>query len=151
MQQTGEEPLLSRRLTLLLHRLVSTLIDGSTPEFRKMGLSIHAARTLVSLLEAGGEAQVGAISHATSIDLSTTSHILRRLEAQHLLKRERLTSDNRVVVVRLLPRGEELAAACRKASLDHEAILTSGMSPADVERFKCLLEDAFANAQRGFG
>src|SRR5258707_919425 len=103
------DDLLSHRLTVLLHRLVATLVDAAAPQFREDGLSLPAARTLVGILEAGGEAPVGAISEATSIDLSTTSHILRRLEAQRYVKRERRDSDNRVVIVTLTAEGKVVA------------------------------------------
>src|SRR5690606_15778088 len=136
--------------TLLLHRLVGVLIDGSSPQFRNDGLSIPAARTLDSLLEEGGSATAGAVSVSTSIDLSTTSHILRRLERQELVRRERQDSDNRVVVAVLTTQGLDVARRCRQASLDHEALLTKGMSTEEIVIFKRLLIEAFSNAKVGF-
>lgn len=141
---------ISYRLTLLLHRLVGVLVEGSAPQFRNDGLSIPAARTLVSLLEEGGSATVGAVSVSTSIDLSTTSHILRRLERQELVRRERQDSDNRVVVAALTNQGLDVARRCRQASLDHEALLTKGMSTEEIVIFKRLLIEAFSNAKMGF-
>jgi DNA-binding MarR family transcriptional regulator len=141
---------ISHRLTLLLHRLVGALIEGSAPQFRSDGLSIPAARVLVSLLEEGGSATVGAVSLATSIDLSTTSHILRRLERQELVRRERQVADNRVVVAVLTTQGVDVARRCRQASLNHEALLTKGMSTEEVVIFKRLLIEAFNNAKAGF-
>ncbi|MBN9047369.1 MAG: MarR family transcriptional regulator [Rhizobiales bacterium] len=146
----SSDDLISHRLTLLLHRVVAVLIDGSATQFREDGLSIPAARTMVSLLEAGGEAPVGSVSEATSIDLSTTSHILRRLEKQGYVKRERDPEDNRVVIAFLTIEGKVVAKRCRQASLDHEAILTKSMAPADVATFKRLLVEAFDNAKDGF-
>lgn len=142
---------ISYRLTLLLHRLVGVLVEGSAPQFREHGLSIPAARTLVSLLEEGGSATVGTVSVSTSIDLSTTSHILRRLERQGLVTRERQESDNRVVVAVLTTQGQAIAKRCRQASLQHESLLLKGMSTEEIVIFKRLLIEAFGNAKQGFG
>jgi MarR family transcriptional regulator, organic hydroperoxide resistance regulator len=141
---------ISRRLTFLLHRLVAVLIDATAQEFRAFGLSIPAARSLVALFEAGGVATVGSLSETTSIDLSTISHILRRLEAQRLVTRERQEDDNRIVCAVLTKEGRKVAEQCRNASLDHEAVLLRGVPPSEIELFKQLLEQAYENAKSGF-
>jgi DNA-binding MarR family transcriptional regulator len=140
---------IAQRLTFLLHRLVSALVDAAGPEYREYGLSIPAARTIVSLLESGGSASVGSLAETTCIDLSTMSHILRRLEAQKYLKRQRQTDDNRVVIAVLTAKGAEIARVCRQASLKHEAVLVRGMTEAEVARLKSALGIAFENARKG--
>lgn len=141
---------ISQRLTFLLHRLVAVLVDASTQEFREHGLSIPAARAMVSLLESGGAATVGSLAQTTCIDLSTTSHILRRLEQLGLIARERQQADNRVVMAKLTPAGREIAAKCREASLRHEAVLIRGIPLQQVATLKRLLEQAYGNAKDGF-
>lgn len=95
-------------------------------------------------------ATVGALAETTNIDLSTMSHILRRLEKQELLERRRRESDNRVVLVGLTERGAEVADLCRLASLRHEAVLVEGMSTDEIAALKRALDRAFANARAGF-
>lgn len=138
---------IAHRLTFLLHRLVSALIDAASPEFRDLGLSIPAARTIVSLLESGGAATVGSLAETTCIDLSTMSHILRRLESQEFVRRQRQDDDNRVVVAVLTAQGRTVAETCRAASLRHEAALVHGMSEAEVAQFKTILERSYENAR----
>ena len=147
-QGAGVEPddgVISQRLTFLLHRLVSALIDLGASSFREHGLSIPAARTIVSLYESGGAATVGSLADTTCIDLSTMSHILRRLEAQEYLERERQAKDNRVVIAKLTKHGAQVARSCRDASIEHEAILVRNMSATEVAQLKLALEEAFKN------
>lgn len=141
------EGVIAHRLTFLLHRLVSALIDAASPEFRDLGLSIPAARTIVSLLEHGGSSTVGSLAETTCIDLSTMSHILRRLEAQQLVRRQRQDDDNRVVVAALTEQGRTVSETCRAASLRHEAALVHGMSEDEVAQFKNALERSYENAR----
>jgi len=154
----GDEPAplvdgegLSHRLTLLLNRVVSVLIDASASQFRALGLSIPATRALISLYELGGEMTVGTLAETTSIDLSTTSHILRRLERQGLVSRKRDTLDNRVVYATLTKAGRVIAAQCRDASLRHEEVLLGDISADDAKLLKQLLVRIYDNARTGFG
>ena len=151
---TSERPaddVIAHRLTFLLHRLVSALIDAASPEFRDLGLSIPAARTIVSLLESGAAATVGSLAETTCIDLSTMSHILRRLESQQLVRRQRQDDDNRVVVAVLTEQGRSVAETCRSASLRHEDARVHGMSASEVAQFKSALERSFENARLRLG
>ena len=140
----NDEPI-SQRLTFLLHRLVAALVDATAQQYRAYGLSIPAARAMVSLLESGGTATVGNLAETTCIDLSTISHILRRLEQQGHVRRERQTSDNRVVLAVLTRTGRNLAKICREASFRHEAILIRDMPPQNVADLKRALETAYIN------
>jgi MarR family transcriptional regulator, organic hydroperoxide resistance regulator len=140
----------SHRLTFLLHRVVSMLIDGTAPYFRSLGLSIPAARALSRLLETGGEQTVGSLADSTAIDLSTLSHILRRLEAQGLVTRTRQARDNRVVFAALTEEGRRIAQLGRDASLRDEAILLGDMSIKEAALLKQMLIRVYRNARSGF-
>ncbi len=141
---------ISYRLTVLLNRLVSVMNEASAIDYRAQGLSIPAARAVIGLFEAGGRMTVGQLAATTSIDLSTMSHILRRLEAQALLTRERGQQDNRIVHAVLTPEGQVVAAKCREASLRHEEVLLGDMADAEAHLLKEILVRVYANARRGF-
>ena len=119
---------LSQRLTFLLNRVVLVLVDGTVSQFRALGLSIPAARALISLYECGRETTVGNLARMTSIEVSTMSHIVRRLEAQGLVSRERHEFDRRVVHAMLTEAGRMIGKQCREASLKHERVLLGGIS-----------------------
>ena len=139
---------ISKRLPSLLTRVVSELMDAVSPYFRRLGLSIPAARTLIAIVEGGGLMTVGQIADTTSIDLSTTSHVLRRLEAKGYIERERRKDDNRVVYASLTASGRRLAEECRQASLRHEALLIGSMPDEDVKNLKRLLDQVYRNARQ---
>jgi DNA-binding MarR family transcriptional regulator len=144
----SNKPTVSRRLPALLHRLASLLVDETSPYFRTFGLTIPATRVMIGLLENGGSMTVGNLSESLSIDLSTTSHILRRLEKQGYLARQRLDHDNRLVSAGLTAEGRRVAEKCRNASLRHEAALIGDMSEQQVALFRTILEDAYKNARK---
>ena len=146
----GDEGL-SHRLTLMLNRIVSLLVDGSAGQFRALGLSIPATRVMIGLYEFGDDVTVGTLAEMTSIDLSTTSHILRRLERQGMVNRQRDALDNRVVYAMLTQAGRVVAAQCREASLRHEEVLLGDISDQDEALLKRLLVRVYDNAKNGFG
>lgn len=140
--KTGVEligPGISHRLTFLLYRTVAALVDATAPYYRSFGLSIPAARAMVSLAENHGALTVGHLSHITGIDLSTISHLLRRIEALGYVTRARGGDDNRLVVITLTPAGAGVAQTCREASLRHEAVLLDGIATHDAALLKTLL------------
>lgn len=141
-------PTVSRRLPALLHRLVALLVDETGPYFRTFGITIPATRVIVTLLENGGVMTVGNLSDTLSLDLSTTSHILRRLEKQGYVDRQRQAHDNRLVNAVLTAQGQRVAEECRNASLLHEKAIIGDMSAEQVVLFKSLLEDAYRNAKK---
>ena len=143
----ANKPAVSRRLPALLHRLASMLVDETSPYFRTFGLTIPATRVMVALLENGGSMTVGKLSETLSIDLSTTSHILRRLEKEGYLARQRLDHDNRLVSAGLTAEGRRVAEKCRSASLRHEAALIGDMTEQQVALFRTMLEDVYENAK----
>jgi MarR family transcriptional regulator, organic hydroperoxide resistance regulator len=138
----------SRRLPSLLNQVVAALDEEAAPYFRSLGLSIPAARAMVGFYEGGGKMAVGKLAETTCIDLSTMSHILRRLEKQGLVTRKRDPEDNRIVYAALTKAGHRIAKQCHDASLRHEKFLLGDLSSEDTLRLKRLLTKVFANTQR---
>lgn len=148
--QPGDD-CLSQRLTFLLNRVVLVLVDGTASQFRALGLSIPAARALITLYECGTETTIGTLARTTSIELSTMSHIVRRLEAKGLVNRERQSLDHRVVHATLTEAGRMVGQQCRDASLEHERLLLGNISGEDQGKLKDLLARVYENARGGFG
>ncbi len=144
----GDEGL-SRRLTFLLNRVALVLVDETASQFRSLGLSIPATRALISLYECGVQT-IGELARMTCVELSTMSHIVRRLEAQGLVSRERHTTDNRVVHAALTEAGRVIGRQCCDASITHERVLLGDMPARDQSVLKDLLVRVYENAQKGF-
>ena len=139
------DPGISHRLTFLLYRAVANLVNATAPFYRSFGLSIPAARAMVSLAESGGAMPVGRLSEVTGIDLSTISHLLRRIEKLGYVSRARDGGDNRIVVVCLTHAGAEVARTCREASLRHEAVMLHGITEGDAALLKEMLRKVNEN------
>lgn len=135
------------RLTLLLNQTITAMNEHASGEFRALGLSIPAARALIGLVESGDRLNIGDLAEVCSLDLSTLSHILRRLTAKQFIERTRDKSDNRVVYAQLTARGRLMALRCRKQSLQHEKILLGELSASDIATLKRLLMRVCGNAR----
>jgi DNA-binding MarR family transcriptional regulator len=66
--------------------------------------------TVVKLLESIGDISLSSLSERIRAQNSTVTGIIDRMEREGLVKRERSTSDRRVVFIRLTDKGAKLAA-----------------------------------------
>ena len=115
-------------------------------DFRKLGLSVLSVRVM-ALLSLNGGATVGELAEATSIDQSTLSHILRRLERAKLVGKARQDHDNRSVKVSTTPKGRAVARKCRDTAVKHDRELTRGLRPSEVRALKGALRQLYANVK----
>jgi|GEM_PF-2309677 len=132
------------RLNLLICRIYSKLVSTSAPVLRTLGINMHASQVLIGLIESGSMA-VGDLSRHIAVDLSTVSHVLRRLERDGLVKRVREIKDNRVVIVTLTEAGVSLATKCRKMALQHEELMLQSISKKERDMFKRTLGRVYDN------
>jgi len=132
-------------VTFLLQR-VANAMNAWHADFRKLGLSVLSVRVM-AVLSLNGAATVGELVEATSIDQSTLSHILRRLERARLIEKSREEHDNRSVRVQPTAKGRPLARKCFETAVKHERMLTRGFGAAYVRELKAALEQLYTNVQ----
>ena len=125
---------------------VATLMNAWHADFKKLGLSVLSVRVM-AVLSLNGAATVGELAEATSIDQSTLSHILRRLERARLIQKTRQDHDNRSVRITATARGRTIARKCHQTAVKHDRMLTQGLSAADVRALKKALERLYANVK----
>jgi MarR family transcriptional regulator, organic hydroperoxide resistance regulator len=123
---------------------VATLMNAWHADFRKLGLSVLSVRVM-AVLSLNGGATVGELAEATSIDQSTLSHILRRLQRARLIAKTRQDHDNRSVKVSTTAKGRAIARKCHATSLNHDRMLTRGLPAAQVRILKAALHHLYAN------
>lgn len=131
-------------LPFLLNRVAARTSDAVNQEFRPLGLNVFAARVLI-LLHLHEASTVGELAEKAALDQSTLSHILRRLERDGLLKRVRVFHDNRSVMVSLTPSGNDAGAHCWKAAKNHDRLMRTGLSAAEVKTLQKLLGRLYKN------
>lgn len=135
---------LHHTLPFLINRIAATVTDGVNQAFQAQGLNVYAARVLI-LLHLDGDYSVGELALQASLDQSTLSHILRRLEKQGLVTRIRKELDNRSVLVSLTQEGKGVGAECWKAVQKHDALLRDGLDATSVTVLEGLLERIYKN------
>ena len=107
-------------LPYLVNRVGQRFITDITPALSEAGVDSKSWRVLIALYQRGGQ-PVGALSDLTSINFSTLSRVLDRMEKKDLVQRLRgsdarsfmieLTDHGRAVTGRIVPRAAELEAA----------------------------------------
>ncbi|WP_181787457.1 MarR family winged helix-turn-helix transcriptional regulator [Streptomyces phytophilus] len=125
-----------------LYAAQRAVINGYRPLLDKLGVTYPQYLVLVALYE-NGPSLVKNLGAALHLDYGTLTPLLKRLEANGLVKRQRRADDERLVEVSLTAEGTALR---RKAnvvvpSLD-EAM---GLTAEEVEQAKALLRKMTAN------
>lgn len=127
---------LANYLPYLVNRVGQKFVAEFTPTLRAHGIDIQAWRVLSVLMEQDG-LPVSAVSDLTSINLSTLSRVLGRMEKGNLVERHQddadgrswevtLTQDGRRIGEELLPAAEALEAdALSEFSSDERDALKS--------------------------
>lgn len=129
----------------LLQRVASAM-NGWHADFRKLGLSVLSVRVM-AVLSINGAATVGELAEAASIDQSTLSHILRRLQRAKLIAKTREDHDNRSVKVTPTAKGRAMARKCFDTAVSHERMLTRGLDATQVRDLKAALHQLYANVR----
>ncbi|MGW8136558.1 MarR family winged helix-turn-helix transcriptional regulator [Sphingomonas zeae] len=103
------------------------------PMLDRLGLTYPQYLALHVLWEEDGRT-IGAIAQRLSLESSTVTPLVKRLEAAGLLMRERDPQDERQVRVRLTPLGHDMRDRC--GCLGEDLITRSGMGVDDLRALK---------------
>jgi DNA-binding MarR family transcriptional regulator len=98
---------LDNQLCFLFHRIGRELNAAYRPLLADLGLTYSQYLVMLVLWERDGLG-VGELGDRLDLDSGTLSPLLRRLERAGLVRRERATSDERRVTIRLTGRGRDL-------------------------------------------
>jgi MarR family transcriptional regulator, organic hydroperoxide resistance regulator len=105
--------------SMAINRVYKPLLD-------RLGITYPQYLVLNTLWEEDGRT-VGAIAERLSLEPSTVTPLVKRLEASQFVSRTRHPGDERRVVVSLTPRGRELEPDSR--CLGQTLLARSGMDP----------------------
>ena len=108
-------------------------------------LSPAQSRILMALWEQD-DIPVRKLASLTSLDKSTLSLSLSRMEQFGIVKRMGDTSDRRVVRVKLTEEGRTLRQSCVKAMQELEVMLFEDIPQEDKDVFLRVLQQVFENA-----
>ena len=133
---------LSTYLPYLVNRVGQRFITDITPILNEVGVDIQSWRVLIALYQRGGQ-PVGALSELTSINFSTLSRLLDRMEMKDLVHRRR-GSDARSFTVELTKAGREVTEKILPQANALEAVVTASFSEAELATLRQLLAKLYA-------
>ncbi|MFK5689364.1 MarR family winged helix-turn-helix transcriptional regulator [Ornithinimicrobium sp. LYQ92] len=136
---------LDRQVCFALAVASRKVIGLYRPFLEPLGLTHPQYLVMLALWEESS-ANVARLGQRLSLDPATLSPLLKRLETQGLVTRERDSTDERVLTISLTPRGRGLRAEAERIP---EGILdTLGMDVADLEHLRDVLHDLIRASNR---
>lgn len=138
-------------LPYLVNRVGQRFIADITPVLTELGVDIQSWRVLIALYQRGGQ-PVGALSDLTSINFSTLSRVLGRMEKKDLVHRQRDAVDARSFTIELTDTGRNVTEKILPRAAEMEAKATGDFSAAELATLRQLLDKLYGglteNAER---
>jgi len=124
-----DELSLDRQLCFALYTASRAMTAAYRPVLESLGVTYPQYLVLLALWERDGRG-VGDLCDALHLDTGTLSPLLKRLEALDLIKRQRLTADERRVEIRLTDKGAGLRG--KACDIPHHVARNSGLRVEDL-------------------
>ena len=136
---------LEQAIPFLLTRAGSRMGNAFAKALKPFGLNLSEWRVCASLLYVPHQTVSELSVHASS-DISALSRIIDRLENQELVRRERSSTDGRLIRIALTTKGEELALRIVPVAKRHEVVLLRDFAASDVQVLRSMLHKLYENA-----
>ncbi len=135
-----EQLKLANQLCFPIYAASRLIIREYQPHLAKLGITYAQYLVLMVLWETDGLA-VSEITRRLILNTNTITPILKRLEAQGLITRQRSGADERKVIISLTPRGQQLQAEAAAIPAQLAAGLVSeDIQAADLKKLKDQLD-----------
>lgn len=125
MAETDEYLKLDNQLCFVLYAGSRTITRLYTPLLDNLGITYPQYLVLLVLWEEDGQSVTG-IGRRLHLDTGTLTPLLKRMESQGLVTRQRQESDERVVMVHLTGKGRKLKE--KAAAVPRELLCRSGLT-----------------------
>ena len=135
-----EQLKLENQLCFPIYSASRLIIREYQPHLDKLGITYSQYLVLMVLWETDSIA-VSEITQRLILNTNTVTPILKRMEAQGLITRQRSASDERKVMITLTPKGKHLQAEA--ASLPEKLVAglaSEDMQAADLDKLKDQLQ-----------
>ncbi|WP_309070288.1 MarR family transcriptional regulator [Arthrobacter sp.] len=142
--QTGDL-LLERQLCFALSVASRGVIGAYRPVLEPLNLTHPQYLVMLALWEHSPRT-VREISEALAMEPATLSPMLKRLEANGLVSRDRMVGNERALAVDLTPKGKELRA--QAVSVPETMLTKLGLSREQAENLNHLMRQVIAATQR---
>lgn len=116
MSQEYEQLLLKNQLCFPLYACGRKIVSSYTPYLKPLGLTYTQYIVLMVLWEKES-VNVGQLGETLHLDAGTLTPLLKRLEKEGYVTRERSREDERITIVTITKEGEELKEKCKDIPL----------------------------------
>lgn len=130
----------------LMRRIMLTIVNQADKRLESLDLTQAQWGPLFLILQ-GRASTLAELSRELQIDAGALTRTLDRLETKGLCKRERSTSDRRVVNLALTDEGREVSTCVPKVLADVHNHLLAGFSREEWETLMSLLRRVLSNAE----
>ncbi len=135
---------LGQYLPYLINRAGARLAVAFGREIRRYGVELQEWRVLAALAAHGAQ-RLSGLAALTSIELSTLSRLVGRMERSGLLNRSRADGDRREIALALTAKGTRTTRAIIGAARRYERVALRGVRKAEEAQLKRLLVRVYAN------
>lgn len=138
---------LGEYLPYLLNRAGARIATNFTRDVRHLDISLQEWR-VVAALQHSGPQRMSDLADLTSIDRTTLSRLVGRMEEADLVRRERIKDDGREVHIHLADRGQRMATEIVPLAQRYEQVALDGFSEAETKALKDMLKRIYGNLDR---
>ncbi len=139
---------LTTYLPYLINRTGVELAAAFSREIAPHGVTLQMWRVLAAL-QHRDDLRISDLADLTSIEISTLSRLVGKMERQGMVTRRRgPESDGRVVAVALTPVGRATARAIVPVARRYEETALAGFTPEEAAALKRMLIRVYANLDR---
>ena len=133
---------LKNQLCFVLYVCSKEIIKRYTPHLEKLGITYTGYITLMSLWEKD-DVSVKELGSKLFLDSGTLTPLLKKLEAQNLITRNRSQKDERTVIITLTDEGRKMKEKC--ADIPSKMMCYNLI---DIEKAPALLEELHSMMER---
>ncbi|MEJ1966842.1 MAG: MarR family transcriptional regulator [Gammaproteobacteria bacterium] len=137
----------SRIVGRLIKRVLSSVLSRVDERMQPLGLTAMQWEPL-ALIYFENVDTVAALARESQVNCGSMTRMLDRLETKRLLRRQRSSTDRRVVHLELTAEGRKIARRILPLALDALDQHLQGFKPAEVSVLTKLLERMVANGSR---
>lgn len=134
-------------LPYLLNRAGARIATSFSRDVRHLDIALQEWRVIASLHFTGAQ-RMSDLSDHTSIDRTTLSRLIGRMEDRKLVRRARKTEDGREVHIELTPQGAGMAQQIVPVAERYEEAALNGFSEDEAKQLKSMLKRIYANLDR---
>lgn len=138
---------LENYLPYLLNRAGVRVAMKFTQDMRPQNITVQEWRVLASL-NFNGPQRMSALADHISIDRTTLSRLVSRMEDAGLVSRSRTEDDGREVHIALTKKGAKVAEGIVPLARRYEEIALEGFSPEEAAALRDMLRRVFGNFEK---